>query len=181
MYEVPLMIIGLTGYARSGKDTVANILVEEYRFKSVAFADKIRELLIEVDPILENGMRLSSTLDEYGWDVAKAKPEVRRLLQCLGVGSRKVFGENNWIIETLKDIDREANYVIADVRFKNEAEWVKDVYNGQLWRIKRTGVKAVNSHFSESELDDYPVDQILTNGGTIEDLRTLVKERMELK
>ena len=49
------MIIGLTGYARSGKDTVAKILVDNYGYKRIAFADKIRELLVEINPILENG------------------------------------------------------------------------------------------------------------------------------
>jgi dephospho-CoA kinase len=39
------MIIGLTGYAQSGKDTVANILVENYGYQRVAFADPIRALL----------------------------------------------------------------------------------------------------------------------------------------
>ena len=36
------MIIGLSGYARSGKDTVAELLVLNYGFKRVAFADGIR-------------------------------------------------------------------------------------------------------------------------------------------
>ena len=39
------VIIGLSGYAQSGKDTVANILVQHYGYKRVAFADKIRECL----------------------------------------------------------------------------------------------------------------------------------------
>ena len=86
------MIIGLTGYARSGKDSVAKVLVDHYGFIRLAFADPIRDLLLEVNPILDKGNRLSSLVDEYGWDIAKAQPEVRRLLQTLGVGARKVFG-----------------------------------------------------------------------------------------
>jgi len=172
------MIIGLTGYARSGKDSVAKVLVEQYEFTRVAFADKIKDLLVEMDPILENGHRLSSTLEEYGWDIAKAKPEVRRLLQALGVGARKVFGKNHWIVEALKNIDQEKNYVVTDVRFINEAEWLRDIYGAQLWRIKRLGVGAINSHVSESEMDDYKVDQIFTNNGTIEDLELMIKTRM---
>jgi dephospho-CoA kinase len=174
------MIIGLTGYARSGKDTVANILVKDYGFTRIAFADPIRELLVEVDTILENGHRLSSTLDEYGWEVAKAKPEVRRLLQELGVGARKILGDDVWLNAALRKISDGKDYVITDVRFTNEADTVKGL-NGQLWRIKRSNVKAINSHVSESDMEGYSVDQILTNNGTIEDLRTLVKQRMELK
>jgi hypothetical protein len=175
------MIIGLTGYARSGKDTVANILVNNYGYTRVAFADKIRDLLVEMDPILESGHRLSSTLEEYGWDLAKAKPEVRRLLQTLGVGARKIFGEGFWVHEAMKtmlnDPRPDMNYVVTDVRFLNEADMVK-ANKGQIWRVKRVGVGAINSHVSESEMDDYKVDQIFTNNGTIEDLELMVKTRM---
>ena len=31
-------VIGLTGYAQSGKDTVASILVEKYGYRRIAFA-----------------------------------------------------------------------------------------------------------------------------------------------
>mgnify|MGYP006283771541 FL=1 len=43
------MIIGLTGYAQSGKDTVASLLVEHYGYERVAFADKIRSFLYEMN------------------------------------------------------------------------------------------------------------------------------------
>jgi len=174
------MIIGLTGYARSGKDTVANILVKDYGYKRLAFADKIRDFLVEIDPILENGHRLSSTLEEYGWEIAKAKPEVRRLLQALGLGARTLFGTSFWIDQAFSSIDDDYNYVITDVRFINEAETVKN-YGGQLWRVKRPGIVAYNRHVSETEMDGYPVDQIFSNHGSIEDLSALVKNRMEMQ
>ena len=43
-------VIGLTGYAGSGKDTLANILVEEYGFTRIAFADKTKEFLYDLNP-----------------------------------------------------------------------------------------------------------------------------------
>jgi hypothetical protein len=172
------MIIGLTGFARSGKDSVAKVLVEHYGFTRVAFADKIRDLLVEMDPILENGHHLSSMLEDYGWELTKAKPEVRRLLQTLGVGARKVFGDNHWIVETLKSVDHTKNYVVTDVRFVNEANWLKDIYNAHLWRVQRPGVGPINSHVSENELNDYPVDCIFINDGALDDLESMVKARM---
>jgi hypothetical protein len=171
------MIIGLTGYARSGKDTVANILVENYGYKRIAFADKIRELLYETNPQV-GGNRLQHLISTYGWEVAKSQPEVRHLLQSLGVGARKTFGDNHWIVEALKNITREGNYVITDVRFKNEAEWLKDIYNAEIWRVTRPGVKAINSHISETQLDDYKFDFTLHNEGTLEELGWLVQTRM---
>lgn len=46
-------IIGLSGYARSGKDEAAKILVEEYGFTRVAFADKLRDVLYALNPIVD--------------------------------------------------------------------------------------------------------------------------------
>jgi hypothetical protein len=171
------MIIGLLGYARSGKDTVANILVRNYGYTRVAFADPIREMLLALDPILESGHRLSSIVEGYGWEIAKATPEVRRLLQTLGVGARTVLDKDVWVTKAFSTISNEGKYVITDVRFENEAHMLRTL-NGQLWRIKRTGIVAYNRHVSETEMDDYKVDQIFTNNGTIEDLELMVKARM---
>ena len=67
--------------------------------------------------------------------------------------------------------------VITDVRFVNEADIVKH-QAGQVWRIKRMGVGAVNGHVSERDMDGYPVDQIFANNGTLENLELMIKTRM---
>jgi hypothetical protein len=178
------MIIGLTGYAQSGKDTVANILVENYGFTRVAFADKIRELLYEMNPKIivgyDNHTTVQLMVDHDGWDVAKQNPDVRAMLQNIGVGARKVFGEEFWIAKALQGRDWSIPTVITDVRFENEARLLKkwSPEDTQLWRIKRLGIGAVNSHVSEKEMDGYPVDQIFVNNGTIADLEVLIKIRM---
>ena len=174
------MIIGLSGYAQSGKDTVASILVSQYGFTRVAFADKIRELLYEMNPMVKDGFTLQGVVDAYGWDKAKLYfPEVRRLLQDLGVGARKLFGENFWVHQAMNSMaNAYPNVVVTDVRFINEADTLK-TNSGQLWRVKRPGIEAVNNHVSEHDLDGYKVDQILHNGGTIEELELLVRQRMD--
>lgn len=174
------MIIGLTGYAQSGKDTVAQILVEDYGFKKVAFADKIRELLYEMDPMVKGEYHLKVLVDAYGWDIVKQTPEVRRMLQNLGVSARKTFNEDFWVQQALRPVHFTENWVITDVRFENEARIIKKYDNAQIWRIKRPGVEAVNTHVSELELEHYKVDQILKNEGTLEDLKEKIKTRMEL-
>jgi len=182
------MIIGLTGYAQSGKDTVAKILVENYGYTRVAFADKIRDFLYEMNPMVDNiafePIFLRDRVARDGWEVAKKNPHVRRTLQTAGVAARKTFGEEFWVNEVFKTIDPADNIVITDVRFTNEAASIKFMseftgYPSQIWRIKRLGVDAVNAHVSESQMDDYPVDQIFTNSGSIEDLELMVKTRMQ--
>lgn len=177
----PYGIIGLTGYAQSGKDTIAQILVDKYGYTRIAFADKIRDFIYEVNPMVGCSPTgyLQNLIKLVGWDAAKKEPQVRRLLQDLGVGARKVFGEEFWITQSLEPIYNSSNnkFVITDVRFENEAHMVKSL-GGQVWRVKRLGVNAVNEHVSEFEMDGYKVDQIFVNNGTIEDLTVLISTRM---
>jgi len=173
------MIIGLTGYAQSGKDTVANILVENYGYQRVAFADPIRDLLYATNPMLKEGYRVQGLVDVYGWDRVKVDyPEARRLLQDLGVGARKVFGEQFWVQQALKKVHFEGNYVITDVRYPNEASAIRKYDNAQIWRIKRSGINPVNTHVSETAMDGEKVEQIFMNNGTVDDLKVLIQTRM---
>jgi hypothetical protein len=161
------MIIGLTGYARVGKDTVANILVKDFGFTRIAFADPIRDLLFEMNPLV-NGVRVQ--------DMVK---EVRRLLQNLGVGARNLFGPTFWVDQAMRKIyDPDKNFVITDVRFINEADWLR-VNGGYIWRVKRDGVVAINTHVSEHEMANYPEDLTLINEGSIDQLSDLITEQMD--
>ena len=172
------MIIGLSGYAQSGKDTVAEYLVKERGFTRVAFADPIREFLLELNPILENGLHLTSVVDEFGWELAKKKEEVRRLLQATGVAARKHVDQDLWVIAAMRKMDEGVkDYVITDVRFQNEGVMIKQA-GGQLWRIERIGVGPVNEHVSEHDLDNWEFDAYIHNNATIEDLEFAVKTRL---
>jgi hypothetical protein len=166
------MIIGLSGYAQSGKDTVARILVENYGFSRIAFADIIRVACYRLNPIVTyDGMRLSHLVDLEGWEIAKTLPEVRRLLQVMGseVG-RDLIDPQIWIELTLGNSKKTDNIVISDVRFKNEAEEIK-WRQGQVWRITRIEKDApINAHRSESDMDSWNFDQYIGNNGTIDEL-----------
>lgn len=176
------MIIGLTGYAQSGKDTVAQILVEHHGFERIAFADKIREFCYAMNPVVGHVANeetiLRHVVDRDGWDEAKKLGGIRRMLQNVGIAAREVFGEKFWIEQALNGINPTENIVITDVRFINEAKAIKEYEGSQIWKVKRPGIGPVNAHISESEMDGYKVDQIFYNGGTIEDLKVLVQTRM---
>lgn len=172
-------LIGLTGYAQVGKDTLASILVEKYGYRRIAFADTIRTFLYEVNPMVgcSPSGYLKDLVNLVGWDKAKQEPQVRRLLQDTGVAARTLLGEDVWISAALADLDPTEKVVVTDVRFKNEAEMIR-LLGGQLWRIKRFNTNAVNDHVSEIDLDGYAVDQIFLNNGTLEDLEVLIQTRM---
>jgi hypothetical protein len=172
-------IIGLTGYAQSGKDTFASILVEKYGYSRIAFADKIRDFLYGINPMVGCSPTgyLQDLVNLVGWDKAKQEPQVRRLLQDLGISARDLISEDIWVTAALSSVSKDQRVVITDVRFENEAAMIKSM-GGQLWRVKRSGVGPVNDHVSESEMDGYKVDQIFVNNGTLEDLENRISIRM---
>lgn len=169
------MILGLCGYARSGKNATASILAEIGGFEQVAFADALRELAIAVNPFVayhteddgtEQGRveldRYADLLQEVGYEEAKKQQEVREYLQRLGVGVREVFGADVWVNVLHERIlakrlaaTRTLDIVITDVRFPNEARYVQSV--GTLWRIVRPGTGPVNRHESELHQESFKV------------------------
>ena len=175
------MIIGLSGYARSGKDTVAKYLVENHGFVRVAFADTLRNILSELNPILEDGHRLNEAVKMYGWDITKSKyDEVRRLLQVLGVAGRELIAEDVWIGAALKTPTNGAPVVISDVRFKNEADVIKKL-GGSIWRVVRPDTAPVNSHVSEVQMNYYSFDELIMNDKDIRHLENEVLLRMPIR
>ena len=164
------MIIGLSGYAQSGKDATANLLCLNYEYERRAFADPIRHAMYRLNPIIQGKTHLAELIDDYGWDVIKQNPEARRLLQVFGTEvGRKMFGDNFWIKTALKDLVGTERIVISDVRYPNEADAIKQL-GGTVWRINRKNHSAVNGHPSEHAMDNYMFSHVIYNDGTLDDL-----------
>jgi len=176
------MIIGVSGYAQAGKDTFADILVAHYGFKKISFADKLRECLAALNPVVDvegkysrppHLMRYNEAIAHYGYPVAKSLfPEIRVLLQRFGTEvGRDLLGNDVWVEAFLESInyDLNQNIVIPDVRFKNEAEMIT-YYRGHVVRVVRPDVFRINDHPSEDQ--DFKVDTIIHNDGNIDDLVT---------
>jgi dephospho-CoA kinase len=77
------MILGLTGYSCSGKDTIAEYVVRRYGYKHYSLSDVIREIMKErnIELTRENMITLGTRLRrEYGDNVfAKRILEKTRL------------------------------------------------------------------------------------------------------
>lgn len=177
------MLIGLTGYARSGKDSVADVMVSDLGFGRAAYADALREGLLVLDPYLgldQTGRRLWRLSDEIalvGWEGSKAREwgqEIRRLLQRFGTeAGRDIHGDNTWVNALFRCAPQKRNTVITDVRFLNEALAVQK-RGGVIVRVVRPGVAMLNQHASEMELDLIKPDLTLLNNGTLLDLENTV-------
>lgn len=173
------LLIGLSGYARSGKDSAAAALLET-GWERRAFADKLRTMAYATNPAIPHRghvYQLARLVDAYGWERVKDDyPEARAYLQRLGTeGGRDVLGVNVWVDAAMRDLDLDGAYAFTDCRFENEAQAIND-RGGVVVRIERPGVgPAVNPdtgqvHKSETALDGYPFDHVVRNDGTLAQL-----------
>jgi hypothetical protein len=176
------MIIGLSGRAGSGKDTVADRLVTMHGFKAISIAKPLKDaasILFDINRDAMDDRELKETIDpRYG-----VSP--RTILQNMGTEYiRNQFGGDFLIKRALSDAkkftDDHQNVVITDVRFGNEAQGIMDTGHPDthIWSInadKRiiggsclTGDSA--KHVSEKPLDTMiPLTEI-DNNGTLHDL-----------
>jgi hypothetical protein len=186
-------IIGLVGKKRSGKDTFASVLVEDFGYRRIAFADPLKAMAERVDPIVGPARfagtsstyhYLSEVLARLGWEAAKdLVPGVRRTLQNLGQAVR-ADDPTYWVDKARTEILRSVttgidNYngtpvVVTDVRMENEAQMIRDL-GGLVFRITRPEVGSTaeeDRHISETELDGITADETISNSGTLRELRS---------
>jgi hypothetical protein len=182
-------LIGLAGAARSGKDTAAQALLD-LGWTRRAFADKVREVLYALDPVLiepqyaDGTTTLRYEVDTYGWeDVKEMYPVVRGYSQRLGTeGGRTVLGENVWVDALFRDFESwDTPTVITDVRFPNEAEAIRD-RGGLVIAIERPGQTLIREadHVSENALAGYLFDDVIRNDGPVAQLHDRVMQLIPL-
>jgi len=196
-------IIGLTGRAQHGKDSVAQVLKDEYGFVRMSFAARLKELAELVDPIIpgyndhtghyaligpgimEENFYLSQVVADIGWEEAKKNPEVRRFLQQLGTRAREVLGADVWVdaIRPVVESLRTNGYrvVISDVRFPNEAAFIREL-GGRVVLVDRPGFNSgvPADHPSEAQVRDLGHEVVILNHGTLADLRSGTKAALLL-
>lgn len=177
-------VVGISGWARTGKDTVAAHLVEKYGYTRMSFADPMREALCRLDPLITvgemQGVGLASAVEGLGWEALKSlSPDVRGLMQRMGTEvGRDMFGQNFWVDTAIDSIADGSKVVFADVRFPNEAEAIKNL-GGEVWRVLRPGVGPANDHISETALDDHSFDMYILNNTTLEDLWEVIDKELD--
>lgn len=168
-------VIGLHGRARAGKDTVANFILSHRGGYLYSFADPIRAMLVPL------GIDMS---DPY-WQARKEDviPALgvspRRLMQTLGTEwGRQIINPDLWLILAKQRLlNFGPGMVIADVRFENEASWVRS-QGGRVIHIERPNNVAIEAHASEAgvEFKGEEGDIKIVNGGTLEDLQNTIRE-----
>lgn len=171
------MLIGVTGLAGAGKDTIGSYLASNYNFTRRAFADKLKELALTSNIYISGvNMQLQDLVKEQGWEAAKKYHDVRYLLQNLGNGAREVFGHSFWVDQVMNYIDPHDDYVITDVRYKNEFETIA-ANDGVIIRVVNHK-PLLNLHISEVGHLNFETDYIVNNIGSRVELYRKINDIM---
>lgn len=137
-------MIGISGLARSGKDTLAKnlakIITSELglEVKILSFADKIKW---QMKDVIHDHYNISPYTED-----TKEKEIIRDILVSHGETMKKIYGETIWadlVIDNIKNSKDKFFPIISDVRFDFEAEKVKQS-NGLVVHISKIGNKPPN-------------------------------------
>lgn len=162
----PPLLIGLTGRAGTGKDTAAAYMEDAYAFRAIGFADPIVDML---------GALIEHVDVDGAWLVERALKEMpmrvigrsyRELAQTLGTEWGRALDPDFWIriaAYRVQQIHQQGdNVVITDVRFANEAAWVRAM-GGHVVRLVRDSAAPVREHASEQQIDLVKAERTLDN------------------
>lgn len=183
--------ISLTGKAKSGKNTVGNIITDYIKHNSnitveqQAFADPMKKILLIAFPTAkyENLFGPSELREEYIPGVFKNGEPVTYRQALKDVGS-DYFGQSYiqsmWndnmehrIVNSTTDV-----FIITDLRFIHEMELVNK-YN--FINIKIIRGTSTEKHLSESQQDSIPLNNykyIFDNNSTLDDLQYIVLQKI---
>lgn len=170
-----IRLIGVAGLARSGKDTVTNMLAKHYDAYTAAFADPIKHML-------EVGLGI--TFDElYKGDKSLIHPKygvsLRHMMQSLATDWGRVYiSDDVWIraVESIIEGIGEGTHIVSDVRFEDEAAWVRE--HGMLIHVTgRGGIPG--EHASESGVLIDRLDVVIDNSGSMAKLRSQINHIVE--
>lgn len=165
-----MQLIGLTGPAGSGKDTVADYLRDRHGFAVMSFAHPVYLGVSAAFGIPIEQLKDRHFKEQPIWWIGKSP---RQLLQLFGTEfGREMVAKDIWLRVAKRTLDEvcylrdkdsaPCRVVISDVRFDNEAEWVRNL-GGVIWHIHRPGVQPVAAHVSEAGVSFEAGDERLVN------------------
>lgn len=171
-----LRLIGFCGFARSGKDTAALAAIDA-GWTRVAFADALKqEALFAIRmSLISAGHNPPKDLDTLFTDPA-TKELYRPFLVEYGRTMRKLDSDH-WVRRLHRELEPGRRYVIPDVRYANEVEYVHRE-GGIVIEISRPDTGPVNEE-EKNSMQLVKADFIIRNNGTVDQLRKQVLEHIK--
>lgn len=163
------MIIGFSGKKGVGKTTAAVYLMKHYGFKVKSFADSLRDKSKLFFPFKDTDFSVSNKEKpflDYDWTPRDFQ---------VNLGEMVRYHDPDYWVKQLK-LDRVYDYAIDDVRYPNEAEYIRKM-GGVIVRVERYA--SLNPYGppaqvpSETALDGAKFEHIIEEpyNTTLEDLQ----------
>lgn len=168
-----MSIIGLTGCKGSGKDTIADYLVNEQGFIKIAFADFIRNALKELfDWDDENFSQEKKEIQDSYWGVTPRKMCQEIGTEFLRIHCKDFISQDfklpndedykatfhikriNKEIIKLLNVNSNVKIVFSDIRFQDELDYIKKI-GGKVLKVVRnnSNKNEYSNHISEKNID----------------------------
>lgn len=189
-----MKIFLITGRKRAGKDTLADIMLEQTSGVKESFAQPMKNVACLL----------------FGWGTATLENEKetidpvfgispRQFLQVFGTDFMQLFlsekfpdyakttGRAFWaknLIERVKEYE-DSNWspspsivVVSDLRFPHEVETLQNAFPNDVVviRVERPSLNSIDMHPSELEMNSIIADYIIHNEGTLEEYQNTCKE-----
>jgi len=190
-----MKIIGVTGKAGCGKDTVATYLCQNKGFVQITFGGAVKDIVHIItgwSRDMIEGQTPESRLARETVIHEQLGMTCRQLLQFVGTDLfRQQLNQNIWINivrdktnDIIKNNKNVKGIVISDVRFDNEAQFIKSI-GGIIVKIVRPQVvknttlvmnenmNDEKNHISEKGIE-IDVDHIINNNSSIDYLYTQI-------
>jgi hypothetical protein len=203
------MIIGICGFIGSGKDTIADYLVNFHEFRRDSYAGTLKDAVASVfnwdRELLEGRTKEARAWREQvdpWWSARLNMPNLtpRWVLQHWGTEvCRKSFHDDIWIASVENKLRSSCdNIVISDCRFPNEIASIKTAGGRVIW-VKRgelpewydialesnsSGFNHMKTaypevHISETAWVGTEFDAVVENNGTIDELYSKIKNLLQ--
>lgn len=172
-------VVGIVGRKRSGKDTLANFATEILEdVKVLSFAEPLKQACKHAYNLTNEQLDEAKDEVDKRWGMSP-----RSMMKTLGMDYFRSKDPCHWTKNMKFRIegwgsDPETTVVISDVRFHNEAAFVRE-NGGVLIHVSRDLQSNSDDHVSEKTTDEIVCDHYISNDGSLQDLKNKLVEALE--
>ena len=175
------MIIGLAGKKGTGKSEIAKYLSNKLNIPVYSFASFLKKLVFDISGLTDDDKENNNYYDGRNFNLIPLKKELKRcgydklsseeidslkaieyyrtaeiyrnLLQYIGTNIFRSRNEYHWINSFKNKYALDESYIVDDIRFFNEYNFINIQNNSKCVKIERPDKKNIDYHVSENEID----------------------------